>query len=164
MNTNATLTDMPNNPSPTPESTPAQAPLPTQPMTQQPPVQPGPEPVKQGVSEDTKTLITVLLLIFVFPVGLIVMFFWPNWKWWVKLLVALPVLFFGFLILSAVVLVAVNPSEAIEKAECVTACEESGGTNCVEMCSVPASDDTDSEVQYDATGMPVLPPQDFDQE
>ncbi len=52
---------------------------------------------RQGMSNDTRTIVTVLLLIFVFPVGLIVMWVWPRWPGWVKLLISVP------LILAAVV-------------------------------------------------------------
>lgn len=55
----------------------------------------------QGVSEDTRLIVTVLLLIFVYPVGLIVMWLWTHWAKWVKVVISLPViLFFGFLILG----------------------------------------------------------------
>ena len=49
--------------------------------TQQPVSQP------QQTSEDTKTIVTVLLLIFFFPVGLILMWLWPAWSKKVKVIV-----------------------------------------------------------------------------
>lgn len=147
MNTNSTQQEMPVPPGPTTPPQPEMT-APPQPAMVTPAQSAQQQPAQQGVSEDTKTLITVLLLIFVFPIGLIVMFFWPKWKWWVKLLIALPVLFFGFILMGAVLL-AVNPSEQIEKAECVTACEESGGTDCVEMCAMPVPDDSSDTLNYD---------------
>jgi hypothetical protein len=48
----------------------------------------------QTTSEDTKTIATVLLLIFMFPVGIILMWFWTKWKIWVKLLITLPAIIF----------------------------------------------------------------------
>jgi len=77
-------------------------------------------PVDRGMSEDTKAIIVVLLLIFVYPVGVVLMYVWmKKWLWWVKLLIALPIalLPLAFLgILAAVVLVAVNPGKQMEKA------------------------------------------------
>lgn len=52
----------------------------------------------QGPSEDTKMIVTVLLLLFAMPVGVIVMWFWTDWPQWAKivitLLLLLPVIFF----------------------------------------------------------------------
>lgn len=42
----------------------------------------------QGTSDDTKTIVTVLLLIFFFPVGFIMMWVWTHWPTWVKLLIS----------------------------------------------------------------------------
>jgi protein-S-isoprenylcysteine O-methyltransferase Ste14 len=63
----------------------------------------------QEISEDTKTLITVLLLVFAYPVGLVMMFVWTKWPGWVKVLIVLPfvvgTLFFfllGGIIFSAI--------------------------------------------------------------
>ncbi len=49
---------------------------------------------QQGLSEDTKTIITVLLLIFVYPIGLIMMFVWTRWPNGVKALLLIPLLLF----------------------------------------------------------------------
>ncbi len=45
----------------------------------------------QGASDDTRTIVTVLLLIFAFPVGIIVMLAWTRWPDWLKLLITIPV-------------------------------------------------------------------------
>lgn len=95
-------------------------------------------PVSHGTSEDTKTLVTVLLLIFAFPIGAIVMLFWPKWKWWVKLLVLLPGIVISFFVAVFMLgaLVAVNPNAAIKRAECMTQCSENNDSaTCVKMCS-----------------------------
>lgn len=44
----------------------------------------------QEMSQDTKTIVTVLLLAFAYPIGLIMMFVWTKWPVWVKTLVVLP--------------------------------------------------------------------------
>lgn len=49
-------------------------------------------PQNQGMSEDTKTIIVVLLLVFIFPVGLVLMWFWTKWPLWVKILISIPTL------------------------------------------------------------------------
>lgn len=42
-----------------------------------------------GLSDDAKTIIVVLLLVFAFPVGLILMWLWTEWPKWVKWLLSL---------------------------------------------------------------------------
>ncbi|MFZ2152871.1 MAG: hypothetical protein WAV41_02325 [Microgenomates group bacterium] len=72
-----------------------------------------------GLSEDTKTIIVVLLLILVYPVGLILMFVWMKWPMWVKLLVALPtsLIFLAIVGIMVVgVLAGVNPRLQMDKA------------------------------------------------
>jgi len=73
------------------------------------------------LSYDTKTLITILMLVAVYPVGLVLMLVWMKWSKWVKALVALPVLFmllvpiFIFLVLIMVAIrVLFQPSESIK--------------------------------------------------
>lgn len=82
-----------------------------------------PSKAASGTSQDTKTLVTVLLLIFIWPVGLIVMWVWSGWKAWIKILITV----LSFLVilpivamLATVVLVAVNPSELLKKAKDAT--------------------------------------------
>lgn len=61
--------------------------------------------MEEGLSQDTKTVIVVLLLLFVYPIGLVLMFMWMDWPKWIKFLLALPVLF-GFLVMAGVLVVA----------------------------------------------------------
>ncbi len=55
-----------------------------------------PEAGRQGdtneLNYETKTLITVFLLVTVYPVGLVLMFVWMKWSKWVKFLIVLPVI------------------------------------------------------------------------
>lgn len=55
-----------------------------------------------GISEDTKTLITVLLLIFVFPIGIILMWVWMKWTVWVKILLTIIAIIPLIIIIGAV--------------------------------------------------------------
>lgn len=71
----------------------------------------------QSDSENTKTIITVLLLVFVYPVGLIVMWFLPRWRTWVKILLSLPVILLIVGLLSSVALIAINPAKKINNAK-----------------------------------------------
>lgn len=41
----------------------------------------------KGTSQDTRTLITVLLLLFAFPVGLITMWLWSRWSTGIQFLI-----------------------------------------------------------------------------
>ncbi len=59
-----------------------------------------------GTSEDTKTIVTVLLLLFVFPLGLVLMWFWTKWPSWIKLLISVPIIILGFLFIVGVFTVA----------------------------------------------------------
>lgn len=74
---------------------------------------------KSEMSQDTKTIITILLLVFAYPVGLIMMFVWMDWAWWIKLLVVLiPILPFMMLVsfVIAIVLASINPTAQLNKA------------------------------------------------
>lgn len=155
MNTNTPQSEVPGT-----QAQPSALPqMPSQPTMAQPQYTQSQEPVRQGTSEDTKTLVTVLLLIFVTPIGLLVMFFWPKWKWWVKLLVAVPAIlaagFMAIFLLGA--LVAVNPSKQIERAECMNKCTETNTTTeCTEMCAVPDAIETPAQPEtgeMDAVGV-----------
>lgn len=37
-----------------------------------------------GLSEDAKTIIVVLMLVFAFPIGLTLMWIWTTWPKWIK--------------------------------------------------------------------------------
>ena len=75
------------------------------------------QPVNAPTPQSTKTLVTILLLIFVGPVGFIVMWVWSGWKVWVNLLLTfVGVLLVAVPIVAAVALIAVNPKGQLEKA------------------------------------------------
>lgn len=106
--------------------------------------------VTSGTSEDTKTLVTVLLLIFFYPAGVILMWVWTKWKMWVKALITalgcLPIIFFFFFMIFAAVLAIGNPEVQDElrksgaREECFKSCalEESptSKANCEKVCSM----------------------------
>lgn len=46
----------------------------------------------QTKPDQTSSIVTVLLLLIVYPIGLIVMWFWPKWNKVVKLLVTVPLI------------------------------------------------------------------------
>lgn len=68
-------------------------------------------PSTSGVSKDTKTIVTVLLLIFVFPIGFLLMWFWSGWKVWVKFLVSVPITILTLIIVPAILLLTINPAK-----------------------------------------------------
>lgn len=98
----------------------------------------------QTTSEDTKTIVTILLLVFVYPAGFILMWVWTKWKMWVKFLVSCvtcPILI--LIVIMAVsafsvgILTVINPAEQIRKGNCVKQCEQSVNKeaciiNCIE--------------------------------
>ncbi len=59
-------------------------------------------PSSSELSYDTKVVLTVLLLLFLYPVGLILMWVWGLWPTWVKVLISLPVLFFILVIVGLI--------------------------------------------------------------
>lgn len=85
-----------------------------------PPPTPVSSPAAPDNSESTKTIVTILLLLFVTPIGVIVMWFWPKWKTWVKVLITLlcliPFAIIFLAIMGTVALIAVNPSTQFAKA------------------------------------------------
>ncbi len=56
-----------------------------------------------SMSEDTKTIITVFVLIFAYPIGVILMWFFPNWPKEIKTLLSVPVILFTLLMVALVV-------------------------------------------------------------
>lgn len=61
-----------------------------------------------------KTVVTVLSLLFFFPLGVLFMFLWMKWPLWVKILLSagVAVLFLIMIpILAAIVVIAINPLE-----------------------------------------------------
>ena len=108
----------------------------------------------QGLSEDNKTIIVILLLVFAYPIGLVLMFVWmKKWPTWIKLLIALPrvlvVLLFVFGIGAGILLAIINPAAKISEAKCSQYCSavEPSNTSCVADCTTEgwvASYNTDS--------------------
>jgi hypothetical protein len=66
----------------------------------QPPVQASPSedtedmvvqpPAPENNSNDTKNIIVILLLLFVYPLGILGMFLWTKWPRWIKVFITLP--------------------------------------------------------------------------
>lgn len=87
---------MDENPTQIPTSTQATPSTPTPSVTEQ---------VQQPMSQDTKMLIVVLCLIFIYPIGLILMFSWAkSWPRWLKILITLPLIITVLLFIPLVVL------------------------------------------------------------
>lgn len=60
------------------------------------------------LSYETRVIVVILLLLFVYPIGLICMWGWmQNWPIWLKLLISLP-FFFGVLAFFAVMMALGN--------------------------------------------------------
>lgn len=92
----------------------------------------------QQMDSNTKTIITVLLLLFAYPIGLIPMWFWTNWPKWVKWLISVFIIIPFLGILAAIVLVAVNPLGQIQKAQKAQCTQQCGGNTqyatCINTC------------------------------
>ena len=83
------------------------------------------------LSYDTKTIIVVITLVTVFPVGVFLMFKWMNWPKWVKAVILLPVILAIIAFFAAIAVAVINPKGMVEKAECASKCEDSKNE---EMC------------------------------
>ena len=83
------------------------------------------------LSYDTKTIIVVITLVTVFPIGVFLMFKWMNWPKWVKTVVLLPIILGVIAFIAALTLAVANPKVTLEKAECVAKCEDARDE---EMC------------------------------
>ena len=70
------------------------------------------------MNRNTKTIITIICLIFLYPLGLFFMWKWMTWKRWVKWLITLYLFIIAFLgIFFAVTLIAINPSKQFNNAK-----------------------------------------------
>lgn len=61
-----------------------------------------------------KTILVILMLLFLFPVGVLLMFLWMRWPLWVKLVLSVGIMGLMLIlipILAAVVVIAINPLE-----------------------------------------------------
>lgn len=52
------------------------------------------------ISYETKTIIVILLLLFVLPAGIVLMWFWMKWPIWLKVLITVIPFLFTFLVLG----------------------------------------------------------------
>jgi len=72
---------------------------------------------KNGLSNDAKTIITVLLLIFAYPAGLILTFLWmKDWPKWLKVLVSLPLFLLLFTLIMGMILIF-SPGDQVKRVE-----------------------------------------------
>ncbi|MEI6327002.1 MAG: hypothetical protein WCO78_02675 [Candidatus Roizmanbacteria bacterium] len=89
--------------------------LPVSNNTNPQPLQPNQTVVQPAGS--TPTIVTILLLLFALPIGIIVMWIWPKWKIWVKiLLTVLPILPFLLIMPMVIALLAINPAAKFREA------------------------------------------------
>lgn len=90
-----------------------------------------------------KTVVVVLALLFLWPIGLILMIIWMKWPAWAKILVAIATAWAALMIVGffAGLLVALlNPKVLIQKAQiqqCTAECQSTADKNtCMTACLV----------------------------
>lgn len=66
----------------------------------------------QETSDTSATIVTALALIFLYPLGVIIMWFWPKWPLWVKIILSIPFIALA----AAVAIIVANPQDQVEKA------------------------------------------------
>lgn len=65
-----------------------------------------PEPDTAELSYETRVIITILLLLFVYPVGLIFMWWWmKNWPLWLKIIITIPLVLGVFAFFAAILVI-----------------------------------------------------------
>lgn len=96
---------------------------------------------KSETSQDTRTIVTVLLLLFFPLVGLILMWVWSKWATWLKVLITAVFGIWTIVVMgifAAVLIATINPQEQIERAEkatCINECMQSNDRSvCVAQC------------------------------
>lgn len=93
------------------------------------------KPEQQSMSEDTRTIIAVLALLFAYPVGVIIMWFMTKWPKRFKFLITVPLILI-LMIIPLIVFVSFNSTIekskiAEKKAYCLSQC---GGNLKNEAC------------------------------
>src|SRR3989344_5654382 len=91
-----------------------------------------------------KTILVFLFFILIYPIGLVLMIIWMKWQTWVKIIVPIVMLFIAFAawgVISALLLVAINPAQQMYKAhlaDCTNQCKmNSSKSSCVATCMKP---------------------------
>ncbi len=89
----------------------------------------------KNTSNSTKGVITFLLLLCVYPIGIIVMWYWTAWEKWVKWMVTVP---FILVILGGVFVgltQSLNLNAQVKKGACTKQCENSQlRETCMDQC------------------------------
>lgn len=89
---------------------------PQNPVQPQPSIQPNSEPTQTpNNGMDTRSIITILLLLFFYPLGIIFMWFATKWPKWVKLLITLPIILTLVFILLTIFLITKDPLNRFSK-------------------------------------------------
>jgi len=111
----------------------------------------------QSNPDDTKTIVTVVLLFFFFPVGIVMMWVWTSWKKSIKVLITvlgcLPFVIGIIIFVLAVMYGLMSPTQVSndtpstvisteELNQCMDSCQiissTNGRSNCIANCLVPA--------------------------
>ncbi|MBI4137477.1 hypothetical protein HY469_05450 [Candidatus Roizmanbacteria bacterium] len=132
--------------------------LPPTSSAQTPPT-PVPSAVNDGMTEDTKSALVAVLLVWFYPIGVIFMFVWAKqWPTWAKVIILLPMIF-GVLILGLMFTVfgalfssAMNSEEGFmgNIIQCTQQCESvADQESCMTQC-MDLPENMDYEVDIDS--------------
>lgn len=100
----------PTQPIPEPQPSPAQQPQ----LAQITPIE------NQKHDTGTRTIVTVLVLLFAYPIGVLLMWFWTKWPKWVKILVTFPIILLAIAIIGiilALFVATIDPTKQLGKAQ-----------------------------------------------
>ena len=86
-----------------------------------------------------------------YPIGVIVMWFWPKWKKWVKALVTIPGCLLFFVILLPILIIALNPAAQVKQASCVKQCTDSVTNKLDTECTTRCIENSRNSVQPTVT-------------
>ncbi|KKS30622.1 hypothetical protein A2380_00105 [candidate division WWE3 bacterium RIFOXYB1_FULL_43_24] len=90
----------------------------------------------QKTTSESASKVTVFLLIFFFPLGIVVMWFWPKWKLWIKLgLTLVPLLIVAALLFAVAALDPTIEEKLRPLRNCIAECSSTDKSNiCVRTC------------------------------
>ncbi|AKM82963.1 hypothetical protein A2422_03245 [Candidatus Woesebacteria bacterium RIFOXYC1_FULL_31_51] len=69
------------------------------------------------MNERVKTIITIFFILFLYPVGLILVWFWVDWSKWIKWLITIPLVLALLGVVMVVILSTRSPNKALQQAK-----------------------------------------------
>ncbi len=90
----------------------------------------------KNTSNTAPSIITILLLFFFYPMGLVVMWLWPKWKIWLKLILTIiPIVLITIIVLLLPFINPITEKKLAPLNDCVNSCKTSNINDpCIRAC------------------------------